>query len=284
MKRILVASDFSNCAGNAMEYAMELAKILKMDVYVIHAIGVTEGVFNNIYNAIYIEDYYNKKRKALAAWANAYTNRDEFKNIRVTTLCDVGSLSSVISNYIKSNPVELVVIGTMGATGILGLFGSNASLIVEKIKTPTLIIPTESKFSKDPVITFATDFSSNLSEEDVEALNVLLEAFGSEKLNVLNVNESTELGSNEAGENVLKNLINKAKMEFTYISKSNAVDGIMNFIDSSQTDILFLVKRHYSLIYRIFNRSTVNQVMNRSVKAILVLHEYASVTSPGKTE
>jgi nucleotide-binding universal stress UspA family protein len=284
MKRILVASDFSNCAGNAMEYAMELAKILNMDVYVIHAIGVTEGVFNNIYNAIYIEDYYNKKRQALAAWANAYTSRDEFKNIRVTTLCDVGSLSGVISNYIKSNPVELLVIGTMGATGILGLFGSNASLIVEKIKTPTLIIPTESKFSKDPVITFATDFSSNLSGEDVEALNVLLEAFGSEKINVLNVNESAEPGSNEAGENVLKNLINKAKMEFTYISKSNAVDGIMNFIDSSQTDILFLVKRHYPLIYRIFNRSTVNQVMNRSVKAILVLHEYAPVTSPGKTE
>ena len=69
MKKILVASDFSNCAGNAMEYAMELAKILNLDVCVIHAIGSTEGVFNNIYNAIYIEDYYTKKRQALAAWA-----------------------------------------------------------------------------------------------------------------------------------------------------------------------------------------------------------------------
>jgi nucleotide-binding universal stress UspA family protein len=273
MKKILVASDFSNCASNAMEYAMELAKILNMDVYVIHAIGVTEGVFNNIYNAIYIEDYYTKKRQALAAWADAYTIRDEFKNIRVTTLCDVGSLTSMISNYIKSNPVELLVIGTMGATGILGLFGSNASLIVENIKAPTLIIPMESKFSKDPVITFATDFSSNLSEEDVEALNILIAAFGSEKLYVLNVNKSTELSTNEAGEKVLKNVINTAKMEFTYISESNALDGIMNFIDSSQTDILFLVKRHYSLVYRIFNKSIINKVMNRSVKAILVLHE-----------
>ena len=53
----------------------------------------------------------------------------------------------------------------------------------------------ESKFSKDPVITLATDFSSNLSAEDIEALNVLIEAFGSEKLNVLNVNESTEAES-----------------------------------------------------------------------------------------
>ena len=273
MKRILVASDFSNCASNAMEYAMELAKILNMEVCVIHAIGATEGVFNNIYNAIYIEDYYTKKRQALAAWANAFTIRDEFKNIQVTTLCDVGSLISVISGYINSNPVELLVIGTMGSTGILGLFGSNASLIVEKTKTPTLIIPIESKFSKDPVITLATDFSSNLSPEDVEALNVLIEAFGSEKLNVLNVIESTELNPNESGEKVLKDLINKAQLEFKYISTSSALDGIMDFIISSQTDILFLVKRHYSLIYRIFNKSIVNQVMNRSVQAILVLHE-----------
>jgi nucleotide-binding universal stress UspA family protein len=273
MKKILVASDFSNCASNAMEYTMELARILNFEVCVIHAIGSTEGVFNNIYNAIYIEDYYNKKRQALAAWANAYTAREEFKNIQVTTLCDVGSLSSVITNYIKSNPVELLVIGTMGSTGILGLFGSNASLIVEKIKAPTLIIPLESKFSKDPVITFATDFSSDFSAEDIEALNVLIEAFGSEKLNVLNVNESTELSSNEAGEKALKSLISKTKMEFKYISKSDPLDGIMNFIESSQTDILFLVKRHYSLIYRIFNKSIVSQVMNRAVKAILVLHE-----------
>src|SRR5450432_2521145 len=109
MKNILVASDFSNCAGNAMEYALELAGILNLDLCVIHAIGVTEGVFNNIYNAIYIEDYYNKKRQSLAEWANTYTTRNEFKNIQVTTLCDVGSLSSVINNYIKSNPVELLV-------------------------------------------------------------------------------------------------------------------------------------------------------------------------------
>ena len=273
MKKILVASDFSNCAGNAMEYAMELAKILNLDLCVIHAMGSTEGVFNNIYNAIYIEDYYAKKRQALTAWADAFMIRDDFKKIQITTLCAVGSLSSVISNYINSNPVELLVMGTMGSTGILGLFGSNASLIVEKTKTPTLIIPMESKFSKDPVITLATDFSSNLSAEDVEALNVLIEAFGSEKLNVLNVIESTEENTNEVGEKILKNLINKTKMEFTYVSKSNALDGIMDFIDSSQTDILLLVKHHHTLVYRIFNKSIVNQVVNRSVKAILVLHE-----------
>ncbi len=71
MKKILVASDFSTCAANAMEYAMHMAKVLNIEVHVIHAIGTTEGVFNNTYNALYIEDYYKNKRQALSEWAQS---------------------------------------------------------------------------------------------------------------------------------------------------------------------------------------------------------------------
>jgi len=44
-------------------------------------------------------------------------------------------------------------------------------------------------------------------------------------------------------------------------------------VEKNNTDILCLVKHHHNIVYRLFNRSTVNQVMNKSVKAILVLHE-----------
>lgn len=274
MKKILVATDFSACAGNAMDYAMELAKFLHAEVCALHAIGSMEGVFNNTYNALYIEDYHNNKRAALAAWALTFSAKEGFKDIPVTTTCEVGSLSSVITKYIDANPVELLVMGQMGSTGITDLFGSSASGMVEKTKTPTLIVPLESRFSTKPVITLATDFSTDLSAVDVNALNELILAFGSEKLNVVNILESPEWKTNEAGENSLRKLIaSSTTLEFQYIRESNPIDGIMNYITSSQTDILCLVKRHHNLVYRIFNTSTVNKVMTRSIKAILVLHE-----------
>jgi nucleotide-binding universal stress UspA family protein len=273
MKKILVATDFSTCAGNAMQYAMDLAKILQIELCAIHAIGTMEGIFNNTYNALYIEDYYNSKRQALLNWANTFTDKDEYRSIPVSTVCEVGSLSTVITKYIEANPIELLVMGTMGSTGITGLFGSNASMMVEKTKTPTLIIPLESKFSTNPIITLATDFESNLSPDDVNALNELILAFKSEKLNVVNVIEGPAWKTNEEGENKLKALIGKTQLEFSYIKESSTLDGIVNFIVSSQTDILCLVKHHHGLVYRIFNRSTVNKVMDRAVKAILVLHE-----------
>src|ERR1700712_2542090 len=111
MKQILLATDFSNSAANAMEYAMELAKILKMEVCAIHAIHPTEGINNSTYNAIFIEDYYNNKREALKEWISAYTEDDKYKNVKVTTLCDVGFLKAVITRYVDTHEVELLVMG-----------------------------------------------------------------------------------------------------------------------------------------------------------------------------
>ena len=273
MKQIVVATDFSNCASNAMEYAVELAKILNLELCAIHAIHPTEGIDNSVYKAIFIEDYYNNKRQALANWAANFVTKYQYWDVKVTTLCEVGNVSNVLTKYIESNDVELLVMGSMGSTGISGLFGSNVSTMFTKTKIPTLVIPLESKFSIDPVITLATDFSSDLSSEDVNALNELIIAFKSHKINVLNILEKPEWKTNEAGENSLKALIKNVELDFKYIHEDNPKEGIMNFIQGNQTDILCVVKHHHNLVYRIFNRSTINQVMNKSIKAILVLHE-----------
>jgi nucleotide-binding universal stress UspA family protein len=273
MKQILVATDFSNSAANAMEYAMALAKTLDMEVCAINAILPTEGVDNNMYNAFFIKDYYENKRQALKEWVSKYTGKDEYKNVNVSSLCDVGLVKNVISKYIDEHHVELLVMGITGSTGIAGIVGSNASTLVSIVKIPTLIIPLESKFSKTPVITLATDYETRLSADDVNALNEMVLAFASEKMQVLYVGEKTEVKHVETGESKLKELIKHTELEFNYINESSTLNGIMDFIEKNNTDILCLVKHHHNIVYRLFTRSTVNQVMNRSVKAILVLHE-----------
>ncbi len=274
MKQILVASDFSNSAGNAMDYAMSLAKILKMEVCVLHAIHPTEGINNSTYNAIFIDDYYNNKREALKQWASTYTEKEEYKDVEVITLCGVGFLKNVITRYIDEHHVELLVMGVIGSTGLTGIVGSNASMMVSVVKIPTLIVPLESKFSStSPIITLATDYETRLSADDVNALNEMVKAFGSEKLKVLYVNDKSDKKNIETGENKLRELIKDIELEFNYISDSRPLNGIMDFIENNKTDILCLVKHHHNIVYRLFNRSTVNQVMKRLVTAILVLHE-----------
>ena len=133
-----------------------------------------------------------------------------------------------------------------------------------------LLVPLETRFSMNPVITLATDFETDFSTKDISALNELLQAFSSDRLTVLNVVEGSDWKKNETRKQTIKKSIHAPKLDFVYIKETNAIEGIMNFAVSNHTDILCVVKRHHNIVYRIFNKSTVNQVMNRSIKAVLV--------------
>jgi len=273
MKQILVATDFSKSAANALAYALAMAKVLKMEVVAIHAIHPTEGINNNTYNAIFIESYYEKKRAALEQWADQISKLNKLEQVRISTICDVGFLKTVITRYTKINPVELLIMGITGATGITGIVGSNASMVVTKMRIPTLIVPLESNFPALPVITLATDYETRLSQKDVLALTEMLKAAGSEKMQVLYVAEKSDQLHIETGEKRIRELLPDVKIEFNYIKHNSAPNGIMDFIEQHHTDILCLVKHHHNIIYRLFTSSTVNQVINKTVKAVMVLHE-----------
>lgn len=105
------------------------------------------------------------------------------------------------------------------------------------------------------------------------ALRELVRAFGSKKVNVVNIVEEAAWTTNEAGETRLKDMVPGTELEFQYIKEDTPTEGIIHFVASSGTDILCLVKRHHNVVYRIFNTSTVNKVMDKSIKAILVMHE-----------
>ena len=123
MKKILVATDFSACANNAMEYAMELAKTLSLQVHAVNVIGSMAGVHNNTYNAIFVDDYRKSLKGALEAWAHTYNSRDEYKDVSILTSLEIGSLSTCLKAYIEKNGINILVMGTMGTPGgITGLF------------------------------------------------------------------------------------------------------------------------------------------------------------------
>jgi nucleotide-binding universal stress UspA family protein len=256
-----------------MEYAMGLAKKLKLDVCALHAIHPTEGIDNNTYKALYIEDYYAQKREALKEWVLPFTTNEDYKDVTVTTVCNVGFLKNVIKDYIDDNHVELLVMGITESTSVAGMISSNADMIVNLVQIPTLIVPLESKFSHEPFITLATDYETRYSADDVNAVNEMVLAFGSDKIQVLYVTEKTDQKHIEIGESKLKELFKHTPLEFNYIHDSSPLNGIMDFVSTHETDILCLVKHHHNVVYRLFSRDTVSKVMNRSVKAILVLHD-----------
>jgi len=277
MKQILVASDFSINASHALRYALSLASRLNIEVAVVHAIHPTEGINNSTYNAIFIEDYYARKRAALQEWTDQVVQENKYNDLKVRTVVEVGYLRNVVTKYVEYTDVSFLVMGITGATGIKEIVGSNASMAVTKLRIPTLIVPPESNLSAIPVITLATDYkTTKLSVRDVKALNRILKLSDPKKLEILHVSErdlDEKLVRN--GEKKMRQLLPNVDINFNYVDEDDTrpSHAIVDFVENNQTDILCLVKRNHNMIYRLFASSTVNEVLNRSVKAILVLHE-----------
>jgi len=196
-----------------------------------------------------------------------------FDKDKLSTLCDVGFLKTVINRYAAKYNVELLVLGITGSTGIIGIVGSNASSVVSSMRIPTLIIPPESRFPSHPAITLATDYQTRLSSQDLGALDELIRCSGQQKLGVVYIGVKPDSAQVVSGEIQLRALLPQVKIDFNYLKGKDATKGITDFIKENHTDIICLVKHHHNMIYSLFTGSMVNRMISKSVRAILILHD-----------
>ena len=122
-----------------------------------------------------------KELKDMAENSNANANH-EFEII----LSDK-DLQHTIESAIDKYNIDLIVMGTKGATGAKEFFfGSNTVLIIKKIKQcAVLIVPDEFDFVKPRQIAFPTDFS-RLYGDELLPLRDLAELYNS-KIRIVSI-------------------------------------------------------------------------------------------------
>jgi len=110
MKTIVVPTDFSAISLNAVNYAADLASVIKIDLSIVHVFSVPV-----IFNEIPVQEYNNKKiyedaQERMAALERKIENRTKGKT-KINTLLKQGDIVSSIDDYCKSVNVYAVVMG-----------------------------------------------------------------------------------------------------------------------------------------------------------------------------
>lgn len=273
MKHLLIATDFSSCADNAMEYALNLAKVFNSEVTVLHTISPAAGIDNSLYNAFFIEDYLEVKRKALNEWIEKFSSNEAFKDIKLNPVSDVGFLTDIITIQNESKPIDLIVMGTTGATGVKGLLGSNASSVATNVEIPALLLPMDVKFKALPNISLAADFSTEFTPRILETLKGFVAGLGSKKMSVVNVVVDKDFKPSDKDENEMKAKFEGLELDFHYVEDFEPAAAINHFVESTDTDILCTIKHHHGLLYKMFYGSQSAKLMKKIVKGVLVLHD-----------
>ena len=262
MKQILVPTDFSKCAGNAVNFAVQSAKILPLEITLLHSFEIYSSVYN---------DYMGVNREFNTTLLNeAKENLTQFKKeikekegVEIDTITSTESLQEAISAALKEKKFELIVMGTLGASGFQEkLWGSRTAATIGKSGVPVLAIPNDYEWKKPRKILFST----NQFEKDPAILDFVFELAGLYMANV-QVAVFTDEDDDKAGtfvenkrkiseyETFLKETYNEDTLTSAHLFGEDFGETLQEFIKENNIDMLVMVTYPLNFWNRILNPS-----------------------------
>ena len=147
-RTILVATDGSNSAKQAVEYAAVSAHMWETKLHILTVVPPTCSVYTDIggFSADYDLDY----EKAMMAYHVKVLDDakklllEKYPDLNVSTKIKKGYVSKKILEESEEGNVDLIVIGSRGCGGLTGLFlGSVSNYVVNHCKLPILVVKKE---------------------------------------------------------------------------------------------------------------------------------------------
>lgn len=273
MKKILVPTDFSKCANNAMTFALELASRADAAIHILHVIYPNEGMDNNVYNAFWIDEYYDRRKRDVENWAKRFRKNQAFKNVEITASCEIGFPVGSVKKIAQEQNADLIVMGTTGATGLRGaVMGSTASGVVSAVHIPVFAIPAKANFLSHTDYVLATDFDLRIDKSSLKTLIEILHVQHA-GIHVLHVLNKPGEEPDKTMEAKVKQVLEDTAFQFHYLHDTNVPRAVNNFIETIRANGLIVISHHHSFFYNlIFQR--VSRVLTQKVKVpILALHD-----------
>lgn len=266
MKKILFPTDFSKNALNALKYATHFTQLFNCQLILLHTFQVPSR-----------SDMLVSMDKVMLK--DAEKEMDIVKQaIPPEIACEVhikkGNAPQTIARFAETNDVDLIIMGTQGASGLKEVFiGSVTGSVLRLSKTPILAIPEEFKFRPINKIVFALANLELDGPGSIEPLRLIAEKFNS-KIEVFHHSKSKVQVSDEVFEAV--DWFKGIPVNINLDSEAEDVnESIRNFVVRSKADLLCLVRRDRSTIgffERLFKDGvTTSQVFSTEVP-LLVLH------------
>jgi nucleotide-binding universal stress UspA family protein len=274
MKTILIPTDFSEIADNAITYALEFSKIVQSRIVLFHAYHmpiVTTEVPMMIPTQNELEkdslEALNKVKQRLVTAGN---------NVEMECVARYGLAVDEIETYAEENSVDIVIMGMRGA-GVIGekLIGSVTTALIGKVKCPVLIIDSMVKYRQISKIVLASDLKETHNSEVLEPLKEMAKMLDAH-VHVLNVvREPAELvpTTEEAIVGVkLEHSLEDVDHSFHYAENEDVVDGINEYVDENNIDMVAMIPRVHSFFQGLFQEPYTKRMAFHSHVPLLILN------------
>lgn len=140
---IMVATDGSELARKAVDSAVKLAQINKAKLYAVHVIapGETKVTQHDPRDAEWKKHMQEHLMEQGRGATKYVETAGKIVNVIVEPVVLEGNPASEIVNFAEKNDIQLIVMGTLGKSGIQHfLLGSVAENVVRHSRVPVLVV------------------------------------------------------------------------------------------------------------------------------------------------
>lgn len=280
MKTILVPVDFSGNSKNAMDYAILLANKMNMKLLLLHAFhpSMVEALVDahKIAANREITGTPDQLKNELKIWKDAVTSTE--KNISCETIFSESDLPDAIIDLMTEQTIDLIVMGTKGASGLKEVFvGSNTSWVIEKINVPVIAVPAGYEFNDIKHIVFATDYH----DSDIDSIQFLVKfsRHFDAKLDIVHIADGDLKPRFE--DDLLEHFMEQVKgavtfdaMSFHLLDGSNVKERLNEFISKQKADLFAISTEERFLVGSLFNRGLTKKFAHHLQIPLLAFHAY----------
>lgn len=264
MKKILVPTDFSECASNATSTAIQIAKKYGAQIHFYHFVSIPVDWIHLDFaqNTIYpdVSEEVTRVKKEL----NKLVKMVENEGLEAISYLDFDNSTEAVTKYAKRNEISMIIMGSHGAKGIKEFFiGSNAQMVVRNAEIPVLIVKDKLENIEIPNILFISDFEEEMIRpfQNVVSFAELLGA----KIHLLYVNTPAEFERSWVIRQKMESFVALASNnleEAEIIDSLTFEEGLEHYCENHITGLLAIATHHRKGLSRAFLGSLTETVVN----------------------
>ncbi len=269
MKTIIVGTDFSNSAHNAVYYAARLSASVGAKLILYHAVETNAVVEESTMMDLgeYYADDALTQLEQLKEELMAYTDH----SIPIDTKLRWGNADVEINQLCyEEKPFVVVMAATQKNSLDRFLTGSRTVNIHRQCRAPLLLIPENTSFTNIKTIAIASDFKNVVDSIPLQELTHWLRNFTA-NLEIVNIAPAQGTKGEDVAEAVaMETHFHEFNPQFRYVTNNEPLAGLYQYAKQYQPDLLVIVPKPHGL----FHKSLCKQLVLHPAMPLLIMRKH----------
>lgn len=275
MKNILLLTDFSNNALNAIHYALQFFKDRDCKFWLLHVKTSSDYISDelisdgtsSVYDALLA-----KVKQELHTLIEELRNNSTFPDLKIEALIDYDELTNAVNQVVKSKNIDMIIMGSNGVTGAKEvLFGSHTVNIAKHATIPTLVIPEKYQYQQPKTLFLPLHETDPLEGEMMTAFASFV---NSNELKVKIVRAGKDDSGNIKNQDIKKldALSPQIDYSYEYFANTTVLKILENHLTDEKVDMLCLFLHKESFLHRLFKKSSTHKIADHLTIPLLIFH------------